>query len=142
MLTRRVSATRKKEAMLRSLSFLTALFGAVCMLIALAHIAIGPAAIPGSVPVNATMDSEDRFYATLFLGFGAALIWCSRGLAARRDLFGTLLLVFFLGGVARIISAIAVGPPVPLFIVLGAVELILPPLLWVWLAAALRREQA
>ncbi len=109
-----------------------ALFGAVCVMIALAHVAFGPAAIPGSVPVNATMDSEDRFYATLFLGFGAAMIWCSRDPSARMKLFGALLAVFFLGGVARLISAIAVGLPAPLFVFLGAVELVLPPLLWLW----------
>lgn len=121
-------------AMLRALSLFAALFGGVCMAIALAHIAIGPAAIPGSVPVNATMDSEDRFYATLFLGYGAAMIWCSRALAERRRCFGALLLVFFLGGIARIISAIAVGPPNMLFIILGGVELLLPPILWALLA--------
>ncbi|MEZ5694618.1 MAG: DUF4345 domain-containing protein [Altererythrobacter sp.] len=106
------------------------LFGLVCCCIALSHIAIGPSVIPGSIPVNATMDSEDRFYATLFLGFGAAMIWCSRDLAARRGAFGALLLIFFLGGIARLVSWAAVGPPDALFIFLGALELILPPLLW------------
>ena len=122
--------------MLRALSLFAALFGAVCMAIALAHIALGPAAIPGSIPVNATMDSEDRFYATLFLGFGAAMIWCSRALAARRQMFGALLLVFFLGGIARLIAALAVGPPDRLFVLLGGVELLLPPLLWALLGRA------
>ncbi len=116
----------------RLLAFLVLLFGATCCLIALAHIAIGPAAIPGSIPVNATMDSEDRFYATLFLGFGAAMIWCSRNLATRSQAFGALLLVFFIGGIARIVSALAVGLPSPLFIFLGSLELILPPLFWWW----------
>ena len=125
--------------MRRLLAGFVALFGGVCCAIALAHIAIGPASIPGSVPVNATMDSEDRFYATLFLGFGAALIWCSRDLRARSGLFGALLLVFFAGGLARIVSAVAMGLPVPLFVFLGGVELVLPPLLWWWHRATLRR---
>lgn len=122
--------------MLRALSLFAALFGAVCVVIALAHIALGPAAIPGSVPVNATMDSEDRFYATLFLGFGAAMIWSSRALDRRRDVFGALLLIFFLGGIARIVSALAVGLPGTLFVLLGAVELLLPPVLWALLVRA------
>jgi len=130
---------------LRALSLFAALFGAICMVIALAHIALGPAAIPGSVPVNATMDSEDRFYATLFLGYGAAMIWSSRALVPRRDVFGALLLIFFLGGIARIISALAVGLPNTLFIVLGSAELLLPPILWALLKraahqAAIRRN--
>lgn len=116
----------------RALGWFTALFGAVCMLIALAHIVLGPSAIPGAIPVNATMDSEDRFYATLFLGFGAALIWASRDLRKRRQLFDALLAVFFLGGLARLISITMVGPPIPLFLFLGSLELVMPPLMWWW----------
>ena len=118
-----------------ALQYFVLAFGAVCCVIAAAHILTGPAAIPGSVPVNATMDSEDRFYATLFLGFGAGMIWCSRNLAARGKLFDALMLVFFLGGLARIISAIAVGLPSPLFQFLGALELIIPPV-----TCAIRRK--
>ena len=33
------------------------LFGVTAILIAALHVALGPRAIPGSVPVNATMDS-------------------------------------------------------------------------------------
>ena len=40
------------------------------MVISVVHIAFGSAAIPGSVPVNETMDSEAEFYASLFAGFG------------------------------------------------------------------------
>lgn len=118
--------------MRKVLEALVMVFGVVCILIACLHIVLGPSSIPGSVPVNATMDSEDRFYATLFLGFGAALIWCSRGLRAREGVFGALLLTFLLGGIARIVSVLAVGWPNPLFIFLGSLELILPPLFWWW----------
>ncbi len=115
-----------------ALKILVFIFGAVCVGIAFIHIAIGPSAIPGSVPVNATMDSEDRFYATLFLGFGAALVWCSRDLAARGGVFKALLLVFFLGGIARCVSALQVGMPNGFFQMLWALELILPPVFWLW----------
>ncbi len=114
------------------LKIIILLFGLACMGIALSHIAIGPAVIPGSIPVNATMDSEDRFYATLFLGFGAALVWCSRDLTARGGLFQALLLVFFLGGIARAISAAQVGLPNMMFQILWALELLMPPVLWLW----------
>jgi len=107
------------------------LFGAVCMVIALVHIGYGPASIPGSVPVNATMDSEDRFYATLFLGFGAANIWCAQDLGTRAVTFRALMLVFFIGGIARLISVLQVGLPSPLFVFLGSLELAIPPIvLW------------
>lgn len=77
------------------------------------------------------MDSEDRFYAALFLGFGAAIVWCAGALEARRDVLHALLATFFAGGVARLISWAAMGQPAALFVGLGAVELILPPVLWV-----------
>lgn len=118
---------------MRILRSVVSLFGLVCCAVALIHIAFGPAAVPGSIPVNATLDSEDRFYATLFLGFGIALVWCAQDLANRRGAFHFLLAVFFFGGVARIISALAVGPPILLFQLLGAVELILPIILFFWL---------
>jgi hypothetical protein len=116
---------------MRALSIFVAVFGLACCGIALVHIAFGPASIPGSVPVNAVMDSEDRFYATLFLGFGLGCLWCSRDLAARRAVFGALMAVFFAGGMARLISWAMVGPPSPLFIVLGSLELIIPPVVMV-----------
>jgi len=118
--------------MRKLLTALVAIFGFVCAVIGLAHIVLGPRSIPGSVPVNATMDSEDRFYATLFIGFGVAIAWASRDLDRREKVFGALLLVFFLGGIARIVSAAMVGLPSGLFIFLGSLELILPPLFWFW----------
>lgn len=84
---------------------------------------------------NAVMDSEDRFYATLFLGFGMSTIWCARDLVHREGPMTALLAVFFTGGIARIISYVAVGSPGPFFLFLGALELLLPPLLYWWMVA-------
>lgn len=117
----------------RYLAWFLTTFGMVCAAIALVHIAFGPASIPGSVPVNATMDSEDRFYAALFLGFGLAHVWAARDLANRSGLVLAMQATFFVGGVARIVSILAVGMPIPLFVFLGGLELIIPPLVWWWL---------
>jgi uncharacterized membrane protein YadS len=118
--------------MRKALPVFVAAFGVICVLISFLHIIFGPSSIPGSVPVNPTMDSEDRFYATLFTGFGATMTWCSFNLAARRHIFFALLATFFLGGIARIVSITAVGWPNALFVCLGSLELILPPALWWW----------
>jgi Domain of unknown function (DUF4345) len=120
----------------RLLAFAVMIAGAICVAIALAHIVMGPRAIVGGFFVNATMDSEDRFYAVFFLAWGSAMIYCSRALRARQELFGALLFTFFLGGVARIISALMVGLPNTTFIFLGALELVVPPLFWWWYRAA------
>jgi hypothetical protein len=118
--------------MQNGMKWFVVLFGAVCAGIGMTHIVFGPSSIPGSVPVNATMDSEDRFYATLFVGFGLTLIWCAQNLAARKDAFFWLLIVFFASGLSRIVSMAQVGLPHPLFVFLTGVELVLPIGLWLW----------
>ncbi|MGP0089562.1 MAG: DUF4345 domain-containing protein [Xanthobacteraceae bacterium] len=113
--------------------------GIAAVLIASGHIALGPAFIPGSVPVNPTMDSEDRFYATIFLGFGVTLLWCAGSIEHRAQVIRFLVSLFFLGGCARLISIIFVGPPNPFFQIMTALELLLPPAIWLLLAMVARR---
>lgn len=98
--------------------------------IALTHIVVGPASIPGSIPVNATMDSEDRFYATIFLGYGLALLWCTRAIDRRANFIRFLAAILFAGGVSRVISIAAVGLPNALFQALTALEFVAPALVW------------
>jgi hypothetical protein len=114
--------------------------GIAAVLIALLHIVFGSASIPGSVPVNATMDSEDRFYAAIFLGFGAAILWCAQSIEQRGKVIRFLIAIFFLGGCARVISMIFVGPSNQLFQALMAVELLLPPVVWFLLNRVERLE--
>ncbi len=115
--------------MRRTLQILLALFGATAIFISLLHIVLGPAAIPGSIPVNTTMDSEDRFYATLFLAYGAALLWCVREVEHKARVVYFLMLTFFVGGLARIVSMLTVGLPNTFFIVMTVLELGLPIIL-------------
>jgi Domain of unknown function (DUF4345) len=103
------------------------LFGVVVILIASLHIVLGPAAIPGSIPVNATMDSEDRFYATLFAAYGVALLCCIKDIERKRTLVQFLALTFFIGGLARLASIAAVGLPNTFFIAMTVLELLIPP---------------
>ena len=119
--------------MRKSLQIFLAVFGITAIFIALLHIMVGPSAIPGSIPVNATMDSEDRFYATLLLAYGLAVLECVRDVDRRAHRIKLLALVFLGGFVARVISAAVVGLPHPFFIVMAALELVLP-LVITWLA--------
>ncbi len=112
--------------MRKALQIFLAFFGATAIAIASLHIVFGPSAIPGSVPVNATMDSEDRFYATLFASYGVALLWCVKDIERKSMFVYFLLATFFAAGLARVVSISAVGWPDPFFVVMLVLELIIP----------------
>jgi len=114
------------SAVRRTVQVLLGLFGASAIGISLLHVVLGPAAIPGSIPVNATMDSEDRFYATLFAAYGVALLWCVKDIERKSSVVYFLALTFFVGGLARLVSIAAVGLPNRFFIAMTVIELLLP----------------
>jgi hypothetical protein len=102
------------------------IFGITAILIAALHIALGPSAIPGAIPVNATMDSEDRFYATLFAAYGVAMLWCIKDIEQKSMVVYFLALTFLAGGFARLVSIAAVGLPNTFFITMTVLELLIP----------------
>ena len=112
--------------MKKSLQIFLGLFGITAIFIALLHIILGPSAIPGAVPANATMDSEDRFYATLFAAYGVALLWCIRDIETKSTVVYFLALTFLVGGLARLVSLAAVGLPNRFFIAMTVLELLIP----------------
>jgi hypothetical protein len=79
-----------------------------------------------SPPFTPTVDSELRFYAPFWVLYGAGLVWVARGLAERLRWVPPLAGLFFAGGVGRLISLAAVGPPHPAFTMLMVIELVLP----------------
>ncbi len=86
-----------------------------------------------SPPWPPTMDSELRFYAALFLGFGVLCGRTALNPARHAGDVPWLMLVFFIGGLGRALSWLSVGPPHPFFLSLMTMELALPPvviLLW------------
>jgi putative copper export protein len=121
--------------MKKALQWFLGLFGVIAIIIAALHIVLGPSSIPGSVPVNATMDSEDRFYAVLLAAYGAALLWCIQDVEKKSRYVHFLSATFFVGGVARLISFAAVGPPNEFFRAMTALELLIP----VYMSLAQRR---
>jgi Domain of unknown function (DUF4345) len=115
-----------EAVMKKALQVFLGLFGATAIFIASLHVVLGPSAIPGSIPVNATMDSEDRFYATLFAAYGAALLWCIRDIERKGEVVYFLALTFFVGGLARLVSMAVVGLPNRFFTAMTALELVIP----------------
>ncbi|MFE3191132.1 DUF4345 domain-containing protein [Nocardia sp. NPDC059240] len=102
-------------------------FGVADVLIALAHIFIGPSTIIGANTPNATLDGDVRFSMVLFLAYGIACIWAARDLDGNATLIHLLMLVFFLGGVVRLLTVAYVGWPHWFYIAMIGVELVTPP---------------
>jgi hypothetical protein len=78
--------------------------------------------------ISPTLDSELRFYAPFWLTYGLLLLWVSREMVDRLKFVPALSLLFFAGGIGRVISAITVGLPHPSFVLLMSIELVLPPM--------------
>jgi len=115
--------------MRRAFQGFLALFGVIVIAISLAHMAIGPRAIIGSVPVNPTMAGEDRFFAGLFGCLGVALLWCSRDVQRKRGYVNLLAAVFFVGGMGRLLAVVLDGVPHPFYVAMLVLELAVPPLM-------------
>lgn len=125
-----VTASQQLEAPPSLDTVSTAVFrasGAVAVVTGTLVVALGSRSIPGGGRVAASADSVLRFYAVWWAAAGV-LLWRAptRPVSASGPV---LLAVTFLGGLARVISAIQTGWPHPLFRSLMVAELVLPPLL-------------
>lgn len=104
------------------------LFGVIVIGIALAHLAIGPAAVIAGSPVNPSTDGEDRFFAGIFLCVGVAFLWCARDVAHHRGYLNLLAAAFLVGAVGRLLSVLLAGVPHPFYLAMLAVEVTAPVL--------------
>jgi Domain of unknown function (DUF4345) len=101
--------------------------GAVATAAGLHTAIVGARSLPGQVLANASVESELRYYAGFYVGFGLVALRLApradRDTTAVRSLAGVL----FLAGVARAGGWLAAGRPHPLQRALLAVELAAPP---------------
>lgn len=139
-----------------TLSILLAILGSASCLIALSMIFVGPSVTGAmgeagfdlvlnsgqpSVPLTASADSELRFYAALFLVFGVLCLRAARNIHKHSSSVPWLAAAFFAGGLGRALSWVMMGPPHPFYLLLMAIELIVPPLLMaLWLTIASSRK--
>jgi hypothetical protein len=108
------------------LHWVLVVFGVGCCLIALAHIFVGPRSYIGGNTPNPTLDGDIRMVMVLFFVYGAVCVWAARDLDGHAGLIHLLMLVFFAGGLVRLLTVAYVGWPDGFYLGMGAVELILP----------------
>lgn len=111
-------------------------FGLVCVGIGLAHLFFGVSTIIGGGTVNPTVDSDMRFYALLFAAYGAGYLWAAADLEHRAQIVNGLGILFFLGGLARLLAWWQSGAPHWFYIVMCVVEFLIPMGNWWWLKIA------
>ncbi|MGH4033075.1 DUF4345 domain-containing protein [Actinomycetota bacterium Odt1-20B] len=120
---------------LRLLTVLSWAMGVICAAIGIYHLVLGIASVPGETSAGATVDSRERFYNAIFLGYGLAWIWVVRQTPIRAQLVRGLAAIMLIGGLGRLLSAAVHGWPHWFQIPLTVIELVLPPL-YFWLADA------
>ncbi|MCP2256331.1 protein of unknown function (DUF4345) [Streptoalloteichus tenebrarius] len=121
--------------MARFLRGLMLAMGVACVLIGAAHLALGIDSVPGEGWTGATVDSRERFYNAIFLGYGLAWIWAARRSPIPASAVRWLAGIFLLGAVGRLLSMVVYGQPHWFQVVLTVIEVLLPPVFF-WLATA------
>jgi hypothetical protein len=100
--------------------------GIACVLIGFYHFVGGVASVPGEGAASATVDSRERFYAAIFLGYGVAWVWAARRAQPAVSVVAWLSAVMLVGGLGRVLSMLIYGLPHWFQVVLTVVELVVP----------------
>ncbi len=98
------------------------------------------ASLPAEMLRYASLDSQNRFYGTMFGVTGIALWICAADLQRYDPIIRCLLWGFLLGGVARLGAVLRNGWPSAPVTVLLVIELAVAPILLSWHNAIQRRE--
>jgi hypothetical protein len=112
--------------------------GLVAFVAGLVTVFTGAGTIPGDNPATASLESELRFYATFWTGFGVLALYAARRPERETLLLRGLSLFLFLAGVARIFAWLDSGRPDTQFLVLMGLELALPFFI-VWAQARMQQ---
>ena len=86
----------------------------------------GALSLPEVSNVEATVDNEIRFFSVFWLAYGCFCFWVARNLLKEYRFVPFIALIFFFGGVGRLLSTLVVGMPITLFIPAMVLELVLP----------------
>lgn len=88
--------------------------------------------------LDPNLDSQNRFYGAAFSLYGAVFWLCSRDITQFQHFLVMAFALFFLAGVARLISIALVGWPSLPILGLGAIEILGPPIMYHWLRQVLK----
>jgi hypothetical protein len=118
----------------RALTAFAMIWGLALVGIGAAHLAFGNASFIDGGHVSPSLDSEERFFAALTIGYGAAYIWAARQTVVPRNVLRALAAVTALGALGRVVSLIDRGPPHWFFLWFGILGEAVAAALTYWLA--------
>ncbi|QWF83262.1 DUF4345 domain-containing protein [Amycolatopsis sp. CA-230715] len=121
--------------MARLLKSLLLIMGVACVAIGAFHFVLGIDSVPGEGSAGATVDSRERYYGAVFLGYGLLWIWTARQSPIPAKVVRWLAGIFLLGAFGRVLSMAVHGQPQWFQVVLTVLEFALPPV-YFWLADA------
>jgi len=104
------------------------------------HVALGlqadmllGAMVSAQTQIDAGLDSQNRFYGACFMVYGVLLWLSTSDLRRYAPVVSVLLWALLAAGLVRFISVWKFGWPPPLISLLFALEVLLPPVVLIWL---------
>lgn len=126
-----------------ALQALLVALGLVAVVAGLVTVLGGTGAMPGDSRATPNVESELRFYATFWTGFGVLALYAARRPERETNLLRGLSLFLFLAGLARVFAWLDSDRPDTPFLVLLGLELTLPFfILWAQARVASRSDSA
>ncbi len=130
---------------MRNFSLILKLSAPIFFLVGALHLVFGVSAdvllgakLGAGVVADPALDSQNRFYGVAFALYGVLLLVCASNIPKYATVLRCVIWVFFAAGIARLVSIAIYGVPPPLVLTLLASELVLPPILALWLGRVLR----
>ena len=123
---------QREDARQRALRMLASATGAACTGIGVMHAVVGARSVIGLTDSSATEDSQERFYGGIFAGYGVAWLYAARQQRMSPSVVRWLAATMAAGGGARVLGILRSGRPHPFWLVMTAVEFVVPAGAW-WL---------
>jgi hypothetical protein len=97
------------------------------------------APVTSKMAADPSFDSQNRFYGITFSLLGVALLISCSDIRRYLPIVKATLGVLFVAGVARVVAWAIHGAPAPALIGILVADLVLPPVLYLWLTSSLRQ---
>lgn len=118
---------------LMGLALLTSVVSALHLVLGLQADALLGIEVAATIADDPGLASQNRYFGVSYLIFAAVYWLASRDLDRFRPVLVCALAITFAAGLSRLLSWFAFGTPPPAVIGLLAVEIVVPPLLMLWM---------